>query len=350
MTEVTRIAADDLPNHLEPIVRRRIEGAASASIVNWRPAAQGFSTETFLFYVVDVAGHDEPLGLVFRRPPVHDVLPDYDLSRQHLVMERLRDSVIPVPTTRWLDTTDTLGTPYFVMDRIDDVVLVSDVPPYHDAGVFGDASPAEREKLWNGCVDIIADLRSVDPTAHRLGFLDLGAFGSSAPQRLAGFLRYALHWAAAPGGPSPDLVRALDWLDDNLYEPEYVGLCWGDARMSNVLYDKDFGTVAALDWELAYLGDPACDLAWMFATDWISSPLPGRASAAGTPSREETMERYRRRTGLSLEHMQFCDVAAALLLAIPLLRLNTILALDVDLAEICAARIDHFLTQRHAPR
>ncbi|EUA44063.1 phosphotransferase enzyme family protein [Mycobacterium xenopi 4042] len=74
-------------------------------------------------------------------------------------------------------------------------------------------------------------------------------------------------------------TRALDWLDAHLYTPERVTLCWGDSRMSNVLYRRDFTPVAALDWEIAYVGDPAGDVAWMLMTDWISSPFEGHAPA-----------------------------------------------------------------------
>lgn len=338
-----RLAADALPEAFERIARERIPGASRARVANWRPASQGFSTETYLFDLVDVDERDDPVGLVFRRPPEHPVLPDYDLRRQYLTMDRLADSPVPVPTMRWIDSAGTdLGTQYFVMDRIDDVVMVSDVPPYHETGVFADADEAGRATLWNGCVDLISTVASVDVNRCRLGFLDLRGFGTSAPDRLAGFLRYGLTWASAPGSVAQPFRDALDWLDANLYEPEFVGLCWGDSRMSNVLYDRNLKSVAALDWEIAYLGDPAGDLAWMFATDWISSSAPGHARTPGTPSREETLDRYRRATRLRLDHMHFADVTAALLLAIPLLRLNRILELDgVDLAEVCYARLDH---------
>ena len=128
-------AADQLPAALEAIVRERVPGAGNASIANWTPSPGGFSTETFLF---DLVGLDDggSLGLVFRRPPEYQILPDYDLRRQYLVMQRLAASPVPVPTVRWVDATaDALGTQYLVMDRIDDVVGVSDVPPYHQAGL-----------------------------------------------------------------------------------------------------------------------------------------------------------------------------------------------------------------------
>jgi aminoglycoside phosphotransferase (APT) family kinase protein len=343
---VSRPTAEELPAALEPIVRQMIPGAHAAKIDNWRATERGFSTETFLFDLVGVEGvGPSALGLVFRRPPEYAILPDYDLRRQFLTMQRLAGSPVPVPTVRWIDAgSEALGTPYFVMDRIDDVVSVSDYPPYQESGIFADADAAGRATLWNGCLDIITEVHRIDPYRHRLGFLDLAAFGSTPPQRLANFLRYAMNWASGPGPIRPTFARALAWLDSHLYAPERVTLCWGDSRMSNVLYRRDFTPAAALDWEVAYLGDPAGDVAWMLMTDWISSPFNGHAPAPGTPTREETIERYQRLAGHRLGNMRFSDVTSALLLAVPLIRLNTKLAIEgVDLAGICAQRLEFVL-------
>jgi aminoglycoside phosphotransferase (APT) family kinase protein len=342
----TRLAADELPTALEPIVRSRIPGAAHATIANWAPTERGFSTETFLFDVTGIDGDQSSLGLVFRRPPEFAILPDYDLRRQFLTMQRLEPSPIPVPRVRWIDTgSDAVGTPYLIMDRIDGAVSVSDVPPYHQAGIYADTDDAGRATLWNECLDIAAAVHRLDPAEYRLGFLDLAAYGDTPPQRVATFLRYAITWATGDAPIKPTFARALDWLDAHLYDPERVTLCWGDARMSNVLYGPDHRAVAALDWEVAYLGDPEADLAWMFMTDWVSSPLVDRAPAPGTPSREETIERYQRLTGHRVRNMRFNDVTAALLLAVALIRLNEGLNIpDVDLAEICAQRVDLVLS------
>lgn len=337
-TQPARIAPDDLPIALEPIIRRRLPAAGRARITGWTRAPHGYSTETYLFEVTGLDGPD--LGLVLRRPPEFSILPDFDLRRQYLVMQRLAGSPVPVPTMRWIETDPTeLGTPYFVMDRLYDVETVSDVPPYHESGIYAETDDAGRAAMWNVCVDVIADIHAIDPARYRLGFLDLKAFGVTPPERLANFLRYGINWATGERPIDPRLLGALDWLDQHLYVPNRVGLCWGDARMSNVLYRPDRTVAAALDWEISYLGDPAADLAWMFMSDWVSSPLPERAPAPGTPSREETLERYRERTGHRLGDMRFSDVTAALLLAVPLIRLTEQLGLDVDLGEICAQRV-----------
>ncbi|HNP56307.1 MAG TPA: phosphotransferase family protein [Gordonia sp. (in: high G+C Gram-positive bacteria)] len=343
-----RVAADILPDVMEAVVRERIPGASTARVQNWAKADQGFSTETYLFEVAGIAGRDEPLGLVFRRPPENQLIPDYDLSSQYRIMECLADSEVPVPTVQWIESgPNVFGSQYFVMDRIDDVTTVSDVPPYHQHGWFAESSDAQRRQLWDGCVDMMVKVHAVDAVAVGMGFLDLGKFGSAPPQRLANYLRWAIEWTVGQGQIGGAYAHALDWLDDNLYEPEKVCLCWGDARMSNVLYSSDYQPVAALDWEMSYLGDPAGDLAWMLTTDWLSSPFPEHAPAPGVPSREETLDRYRTKTGLSLDHMKFSDITATLLLAQPLMRLTKIYDLGADLAEVCAGRLDFIFSDQY---
>lgn len=337
-----RPAAEELPAALEAILRQHISGASRARIENFAASTAGFSTETFLFDLVDLdAG--ESLGLVFRRPPEFQILPDYDLRRQFLVMQRLASSQVPVPGVRWIDAgTDTLGTQYLVMDRIDGALGVSDVPPYHQAGVFAETDDAGRAMLWNGCVDTIAAVHRIDPAEYGLGFLALPGGNPSAA--LASFLRYALEWAYDGRALHPTFIRALRWLDDHPYTPERIGLCWGDARMSNVLYGPDFAPKAALDWEIAYLGDTAADIAWLLMTDWVSSPLPGNVAAPGTPSRAETIDRYESVARHPIGNIRFGDVTAPLMLAVALVRLNARFVIEgVDLADICARRVEYIL-------
>src|SRR3981081_3153069 len=113
-----RPEADEVSALLEPIVRRKIPGGAHARIPNWRATERGLSTETFLFdLVVDGPGGPTTLQrLVFRRPPAVSLYPDYDLLRQVLVMNRLRNTSITVPYVCWLDRDDTaVCTPYVSM-------------------------------------------------------------------------------------------------------------------------------------------------------------------------------------------------------------------------------------------
>ncbi|MGV9478574.1 phosphotransferase family protein [Gordonia aichiensis] len=341
--ENQRPTADELVTLLTPILQERLPEARGTEVVSFVRTETGFSTETF---IVTVAGVDHPgaesttARYVLRRPPLLPILPGYDLRRQFLVMQRLADSDVPVPRVRFEEAGVTeLGSPYFVMDYLDSAHTVGDVPSYHQEGVFADTDDAGRARLWNGCIDMIARIHRVDTQRYRLGFLALSPDPSSAPADLASYLRTSIEWAYAGAATHPGLLAGLDWLDSHLYSPRRIGLCWGDARMSNLLYNKGFEPIAALDWEMAYLGDQGADIAWMLTTDWISSPHEGHAPSPGVPLPAETVARYEEAVGAPVENMTFHLISSALLLGLPLIRVDEAMGLDGLLPEVCANRI-----------
>ncbi|MFC7451177.1 phosphotransferase family protein [Rhodococcus daqingensis] len=337
-----RVSPDELPSALEPIVRERIPGARKAKIVNWKRTERGFSTETYLFEL-DGAEHTSA-GYVFRRPPEVALFPDYDLRRQYLVTDRLTPTGLAVPRVRWIEDGDTaLGTPYYVMDRIADAEAPSDFPSYHTAGSYFDADERGRAKMWWGCMETMAQIHRLDHDRLRLGFLAMPEFGEQPVEQAVNYLDWAVHWAS-PSLP-PVMERALTWLRENLYEPEHVTLCWGDARMSNILYARDHTVAGVLDWEMAYLGDHEADLAWLLFLDWACSDFEGHPRLPGTPNREETIARYEELTGRPVRNLRFNEVLAAVLLSVPLLRLSTHLQVGehADISAFCIRRLEDLL-------
>jgi aminoglycoside phosphotransferase (APT) family kinase protein len=346
-----RPEADEISALLEPIVRRKIPGGADARIANWRATERGLSTETFLFdLVVDGPGGPTTLQrLVFRRPPAVSLYPDYDLLRQVLVMNRLRNTSITVPYVCWLDRDDTaVGTPYFVMEQRPTIGTASDFPSYHSHGLYHDATPEQRTTMWWGCVQAIVDVHALDWRRLRLEKLLMPERGAHPLEQVVNYYSDMLGWASS-GHPRPELTRAVKWLRDNLYEPDHLVLCWGDSRLSNVLYGPHFEVTAVLDWEIAYIGDHEADLAWMLFIDWACTESEGVPRLEGTPTREETVERYERRSGLPVRNLRYNEVLAALELAVPIIRLQTkfrndgLLGDDSDLSEFCVERIRQLL-------
>ncbi len=65
-------------------------------------------------------------------------------------------------------------------------------------------------------------------------------------------------------------------------------LVHGDFRMGNVLFDAG-GMRAVLDWELAHIGDPAEDLAWVMVRSWR---FGGGQPVGGIGTREEFFAAY----------------------------------------------------------
>jgi len=347
-----RPAADEIPALLEPIVRERIPGACGARIVNWRGTERGFSTETFLFELEtdDAAGCPNTLQrLVFRRPPQVDIFPDYDLLRQVLVMNRLRATSITVPAVCWLDRTgDVLGSPYFVMEQLPTVGGPGDVPSYHSAGMYFDASPDQRATMWWGCVQSIADVHALNWRQLNLEKLLMPDRGEHPVEQIVNYYGDMLLWATS-GQPRAELAAAADWLRDNVYEPDHLRLCWGDSRLSNILYGPRLEVMAVVDWEIAYIGDHEADLAWLLVTDWAMSEYQGFPRLDGTPGRDETIERYQRLTGLPVRNLRFNEMLAALALACPVSKLQArfreegLLTDDVDLVGFCVEKIRQLL-------
>ena len=69
------------------------------------------------------------------------------------------------------------------------------------------------------------------------------------------------------GARLPVFDYTLRWLADHLPEPAEPRLLHGDFRMGNLMIDGD-GIAAILDWELAHIGDPAQDLAYICTPSW----------------------------------------------------------------------------------
>ncbi|MFE3259765.1 phosphotransferase family protein [Nocardia sp. NPDC059091] len=337
----TRIPAEHLATALEPAVREHLSPAGNARVLELARTERGFATETYLFEVEDDSGRTP---LVLRRPPDISLFPDYDLLRQVLVMRRLADTGLPVPAVAWLERGDNpLGSAYFVMNRLEGRAP-SDYPSYHTAGNYFEATPEQRARMWWGCVDTIAEVNQLDWRALRLDFLAFPQHGTGVIEQGVNYLDAALNWACE-GKPPETYRQAVAHLRDNLYEPEQVSLCWGDARMSNILYDSDFRIRGVLDWEISHLGAPESDLAWMLFLDWACSEYEGHIPLPGTPSREETIAYYEKRTGYRVRNLEYQEIFSAALLSIPLLRMTHRVQLppEMNITGFCTARIEQLL-------
>ena len=94
--------------------------------------------------------------------------------------------------------------------------------------------------------------------------------------------------------PPTFLEGAFNWFKENKFEPEYLSLCWGDARPGNLMYRND-EVVAVLDWDMVHIGPPESDLAWFLALDWMTGEeCTGMRVPrwAGLPNREEAIKHY----------------------------------------------------------
>jgi aminoglycoside phosphotransferase (APT) family kinase protein len=83
--------------------------------------------------------------------------------------------------------------------------------------------------------------------------------------------------------PRPVFDLAFRHLRTHAPEAATSTLVHGDFRLGNLMIDAH-GLVAALDWELAHIGDPAEDLAWICMPSWrfgqIDNPVGGFGAVA----------------------------------------------------------------------
>jgi aminoglycoside phosphotransferase (APT) family kinase protein len=112
----------------------------------------------------------------------------------------------------------------------------------------------------------------------------------------------------------PGLDVASAWLRKHTPKSFKPGIIHGDYQFANVMFEHGAPArmAAIVDWEMATVGDPLLDLAWVL----MGWPDPGEGERRGyvdyegMPTRNELMERYARRSGLPVDEMDYYIVLA----------------------------------------
>jgi aminoglycoside phosphotransferase (APT) family kinase protein len=87
-------------------------------------------------------------------------------------------------------------------------------------------------------------------------------------------------------------------------------LCWGDARIGNVLY-QDVVPVGVLDWEMATLGPRELDISWLIFAHRVFESIAGALELPGMPDflrEDDVTAEYERRTGARLGDLTWYHV------------------------------------------
>jgi aminoglycoside phosphotransferase (APT) family kinase protein len=278
--------------------------------------ANGMSSETLILDVAWTEGGERRLGeYVARVAPSPDdlpVFPTYALQEQYDAIRIVGETTdVPVPQVRWMEPTgDVLGTPFFLMDRIDGLVP-QDVLPYNFGDNWLHDAPHEHQRrLQDATVDVIARLHAIPDAATTFGFLDPPHPGETALARNLARTRAWYDFAVADIGRSPLVERGLAWLEANLPDTDEAVLCWGDSRIGNVMY-RDFEPVGVLDWEMAALGPRELDLSWIVFAHQVFETITGMLELPGMPHflREEDVKAtYAERTGVQVGDLHWYHV------------------------------------------
>jgi aminoglycoside phosphotransferase (APT) family kinase protein len=293
------------------------------------PAFTGFSNETLLFDAGwTEGGRPRTQGLVVRVAPTrHHLFLDPDFEFQHRVIKALGEHTdVPAPPMRWYEDDDgVLGAPFFVMEKIEGRVP-GDSPPYTQAGwVLEEASPDYRRRMVESGLEALGRIHAVDWRALDLGFLDKQQYGGTGIEQQVNYYERYLEWTVK-GRSVPVAEAALEWVRANLPEQQDVGLCWGDARINNQMFDDRGNVVAVLDWEMVTLADPMMDLGWwLFLDRHFHEGIPADR-LEGFPTRDEMVAHYEATTGRAARDLFFYEVFAGLRFCVIMARLADLLA------------------------
>jgi aminoglycoside phosphotransferase (APT) family kinase protein len=314
------------------------------------PQASGMSNETLLFDATWTEDGEQRGGQYVARiaPQGPAVFPSYDLPKEQQVMQALAlHTGVPVPPTPWVETDPSvLGAQFLVMERLEGRVPADDPPFTVQGWVLDDLDPAQRRELCDNALAVVAQIHGADLDALGLReLLDRPADGPTPLDQQISYWRETYDWARE-GDVNPTIEEGFAWIEANRpADPEPVVLCWGDARIGNMLIGDDRQVNGVLDWEMVGLGSPDQELGWwMFMerhhTEGVGAPLP-----EGFPSREEVVADYKRLTGHDLVNLDFYEAFAALRLSVLMHRAGNVMILAGLLPPDAPMKVNNPATQ-----
>ena len=231
--------------------------------------------------------------LVLRRKPFGDLLPSaHAIEREYRLIAALHPTGLPVPRAMALcEDPSVIGAPFYVMELVEGRTFWD--------GALPGMAPDERRAVYASMTDTLAAVHAVDPAS-----VGLGDFGRPANYFSRQVDRWSRQYRASQTDDLPGMERLIEWLPRTVPAQERTSILHGDYRLDNLIFAPDRPQVSAmLDWELATLGDPLADFAYL-ALNWMLPHVPGKATLGGLnladlgiPSLTETTERYCTATG-----------------------------------------------------
>ncbi len=254
-----------------------------------------------------------PREYVLRRAPLGPVAPKaHDMVREARVLEAVHPHFPPAPEVYLVcEDPSILGSPFFLMERRRGIVLRDRVP----AEISRQANYAAR--ISRAFADCLIQLHAIDVERH--GLLALGKPEGFLARQVKG---WSDRWARAQTGPSPEMDRVIGWLSRTIPTSPAPALVHNDFKLDNVMLDERSPDriEAVLDWEMATVGDPLCDLGLTLCY-WSSTEIPGTSEQAisagpGWWTRDQLVRHYAEKTGRDLGALPWHEVFGVFKLAV----------------------------------
>jgi aminoglycoside phosphotransferase (APT) family kinase protein len=294
-------------SRLEPFLRGHFPDDTGTLSVAQFPS--GHSNLTYLVSLGD-------RQMVLRRPPFGSkVKTAHDMSREYRVLSKLHLVYPQAPKALlFCEDASVLGCPFYLMQRIQGVILRRDPPE----GLGTNAETARQ--LSEAFVDNLARLHGLDYTA--IGLADLGKPQGYLDRQVKGWID---RYRGSQTHELPEVESISVWLNECKPGEASYALIHNDYKYDNIVLDPaDLTTiVGVLDWEMCTIGDPLTDLGTALAY-WVDPQDPdqlkrirwGPTTLPGTMTRSELVRRYAQITGRDVSNMIFYRVLALFKVAV----------------------------------
>lgn len=196
--------------------------------------------------------------LILRRPPSGQKAKGaHDMGREYRIQSALQDAFGLVPEmVAFCDDESVIGSEFYVMERIDGIILRRDLPPELGLDV------QHVRQLCTNALDVLVALHQVD--VDTTGLTSLGKGSGYVERQVSG---WSSRFRKAHTDDVGDYEQVIAWLSD--HQPADVATCLihNDFRFDNLVLapDDPMRVIGVLDWEMATLGDPLMDLAGALA-------------------------------------------------------------------------------------
>ncbi|MBW8482630.1 phosphotransferase family protein [Actinomadura parmotrematis] len=267
-----------------------------------------------LLYVLRRADGTE---LVLRRPGRH-AGPEAATSfqRESRALAALAGTAVPHPRLHAsCADPEVIGAPFSVLEKIEGFTPKGRLP-----GTYA-TDPQWRRSMALELVDGAATLASVDPVKAGLGDPSrLEGWPERQVSRYRAMLEGYRESAEYRAAEAPGVDGVAAWLGEHRPAAATAGIVHGDLQFANVMFEHGAPRLAAIvDWEMASLGDPLLDLAWILTAWREDGDPPGSEPYLrpwdGIPGRAELVARYAERTGRDVSGFRWFQVLACFRLA-----------------------------------
>ncbi len=244
---------------------------------------------------------------VLRCPPkgAKTIKKGHDMGREYRILSRLCDVYPKVPRPAlFCEDESIIGTPFYVMERLNGIILRSEIPKEMNFTV------EDFRTLSENFVQNLVTLHAVDIEAT--GLVDIGHPEGYVTRQVKGWTDRYGH---AKTEDVPAIRRLIEWLPKNKPpEVAHASMIHNDYKYDNLILAPNNPTeiVAVLDWEMATVGDPLMDLGTTLAY-WVDPGDPDPIQALpfsltaqeGNMSRNELVSRYTELSGHDTSHILF---------------------------------------------